>query len=279
MIVMKVAIQGTSGSFHHLAARRWFDGSPFEILPCENFSEVFSALKNNQADQAIIAIENSLHGSINQVYDLLLKYKFPVVGELPERIHQQLIGFENTELESIRRVYSHPVALTQCAEFLDEFLPQAERIEHSDTASSVALIKQQNNPKHAAIAGKTSAEEYGLEILKANIEDDPSNFTRFLVVNPNAEKITTANKASLALRTNHTPGALYRALGVFENLSINLTKLHSRPIRGQVWQYQFFIDAELNADKLQSVEKQLRAQDCQLTVLGHYRSAKTTDLK
>lgn len=274
---MNVAIQGVSGSFHHLAAQRWFGEVPFEIIPCENFGEVFLALAEGRADQAIIAIENSLHGSINQVYDLLLKYKFPVVGELPEHIHQQLIGFPDTGLEDIRRVYSHPVAFTQCAEFLDQNLPQAERIEHNDTASSVALIKQQNNPKHAAIAGHATAKEHGLAILKSNIEDDPTNFTRFLVVNLKAKPIGSADKASLVLRTNHQPGALYRALGVFDGLGINLTKLHSRPIRGQVWRYQFFIDAELDAAQLAKVTEQLKAQDCQLTILGHYSRAQTTD--
>ena len=138
---MKVAIQGIAGSFHHLAALRWF-GPETEIVPCETFLEVFQAVQDRVADHAICAVENSLYGSINEVYDLLLGFKYPIVGELPEHIHQQLIGLPGTDPSQIARVYSHPVALNQCEKFLDENLPHAERIEHHDTAEAVMLISQ-----------------------------------------------------------------------------------------------------------------------------------------
>lgn len=274
---MKIAIQGNTGSFHHLAAQRWF-GDDIEIVPCETFLEVFQALEDHIADHAICAVENSLYGSINEVYDLLLGFKYPIVGELPEHIHQQLIGFSGADLSHIERVYSHPVALSQCERFLDEFLPHAERIEHHDTAEAVGLIKQLGNPSYAAIAGHAAAQVHSMQLLREDIEDEATNFTRFLILDPMKPTVNGANKASLVLRTSHAPGALYRALGVFAGLGINLTKLHSRPIRGQVWKYQFFIDIEADKRQLDIALSELNNLGCDVTVLGHYKAAEEIEV-
>lgn len=274
---MKIAIQGSTGSFHHLAALRWF-GESIEIVPCETFLGVFQALADLEADHAICAVENSLYGSINEVYDLLLAFKYPIVGELPEHIHQQLIGLPGADVSQISRVYSHPVALNQCREFLAEHLPAAEKIEYHDTAEAVALIKQLDNPTYAAIAGHAAAAHHGMQILQENIEDERTNFTRFLILDPSASEVAGANKASLILRTSHAPGALYRALGVFANLGINLTKLHSRPIRGQVWKYQFFIDIEADQRQLDIALSELSGLGCEVTVLGHYKAAEEIEV-
>lgn len=279
-IDMKVAIQGQVDSFHHLAAERWFGDEQLELICCDSFSEVFASLSQGKADYAVCAIENSLHGSINEVYDynLLLRHQVTIVGEIPERIHQQLIGFAGTDLSSIERLYSHPVALSQCAESIGQHLPQVERIEQPDTAGSLELVRQ-NGRSAAAIAGKRAAKNYGLSVLQSSIEDEQSNFTRFLVLAKSGTKAPAkANKASLVLQTAHRPGALYHALGVFADKGVNLTKLQSRPIRGQVWRYQFFIDAELEPEQLSEVVDKLQAQDCSVIVLGNYqKAAHTTD--
>ena len=274
---MKIAIQGTTGSFHHLAALRWF-GEDIEILPCTTFLGVFQALQDGTADRGICAVENSLYGSINEVYDLLLAFKYPIVGELPEHIHQQLIVIPGADISHISRVYSHPVALDQCKGFLAEHLPAAEKIEYHDTAEAVALIRELANPTYAAIAGHAAATHHGMQVLQENIEDERTNFTRFLILDPRAEKVENANKASLILRTSHAPGALYRSLGVFANLGINLTKLHSRPIRGQVWKYQFFIDIEADKRQLDIALSELSSLGCEVTVLGHYKAAEEIEV-
>ena len=274
---MKIAIQGNTGSFHHLTAQRWF-GESIEIVPCETFLEVFQALEDRTADHAITAIENSLYGSINEVYDLLLSFKYPIVGELPEHIHQQLIGLPGADMSQITRVYSHTVALNQCEKFLDEFLPHAERIEHHDTAEAVAFIKELDNPTYAAIAGHAAAQLHGMQILREDIEDERTNFTRFLILDPSTSEVAGANKASLVLRTSHAPGALYRALGVFANVGINLTKLQSRPIRGQVWKYQFVTDIEADKRQLDIALSELSNLGCDVTVLGHYKAAEEIEV-
>lgn len=276
---MKIAIQGYEGSFHHLAAQRWFDDEQIPIVACASFGDVFLALTEGRAQYAIIAIENSLHGSINEVYDLLLRHKFSIIGEIPERIHQQLIGFEGTPLDQITHVYSHPVAFSQCASFLDTYLPNAERIEHHDTAESVAYIKTLEGRANAAIAGRVAASIHDMVLLHENIQDEDTNFTRFLVIQPEASPVLDADKVSLVLRTSHEPGALYRALGVFERHGSNLTKLQSRPIRGKVWKYQFFVDAILSKQELDAVIDELTAQQCEVTLLGHYASAATLEVE
>lgn len=267
-----VAIQGAAGSFHHLAAQKWF-GENVRIVSCKSFADVFGALETRRAGCAIVAIENSLYGSVSEVYDLLLTHNYPIIGELPEHIHQQLIGYEGTRPDAITRVYSHPVALNQCRKFLDAWLPGAERIEYHDTAESVAFIKSLNDPTAAAIASHTAARLHEMKILHTNIEDETTNFTRFLILRPGAEAVDSANKASLVLRTDHSPGALHRALGVFASLGINMTKLQSRPIRGRVFKYQFFVDIEADAEQLAIAVERLTAQECEVTVLEHYKAA------
>ena len=274
---MRVAIQGELGSFHHGAAVRWYDES-IEIVACETFRAVFESVKTGSADVAIVAIENSLYGSINEVYDLLLKYKIPIVGEVPERIHQCLIGIDSTvSLTKITHVYSHPVALAQCSDYLDKHLPQAERIENHDTAASVELIMSQKDSHAVAIAGEFASHMHKAHILRKNIQNHDTNYTRFLVLDPRSKQVIETNKASLVLRTNHQPGALYNALGVFAGEGINLSKLQSRPIPGKVWRYMFYIDVEGQIDALKDCVTKLRQQDCEVVILGQYKSQPVTD--
>lgn len=272
---MKIAIQGEAGSFHELAAHRWF-GTSIDLICCPTFGGVFAAMQNNQADAAVVAVENSLYGSINEVYDLLQKFSFPIIGEIPERIHQNLITLSGTDPKDITQVFSHPVALAQCSEFLDKNLPRAERIELHDTAAAVEHIKDMGNPGYAAIASSSAAALHGLPILQAAIEDQTTNFTRFLVLQKNPTHIQTANKASLILQTNHQPGALYRVLGVFADANVNIVKLQSRPIIGKVWKYQFYLDVQTAGRPLQNFISEITSQGCEITILGEYLAAPTT---
>lgn len=269
---MRVAIQGEAGSFHHLAARRWY-GEDFEIVPCQTFADVFQAVAGGQADQAVVAIENSLYGSINSVYDLLTKHELPIIGEISERIHQHLVTLPDAELAKITSVISHPVALEQCSDWIDKQLPGAERVEYYDTAAAVELIKKRGDKSAAAIASQLAAELSDLPILESKIENDRQNYTRFVVLAPSGQPPDNANKSSLVLQTSHKPGALYSALGVFAGAGVNLTKLQSRPVPGKVWRYLFYVDAEVAGESLRRVIKQLEKQDCKVTILGEYQAA------
>lgn len=269
---MRIAIQGESGSFHHQAAKRWFSND-VTIMPADTFADTF-ALLDHGADQAIVAVENTLYGSINETLDLIEQYRYPVVGELYLRIQQQLIGLPGTIPQDIARIYSHPVALVQCEQYLDKHFPHAERIEYPDTAGSVRLVKERNDPQIAAIAGRTAAETYDLPIIAEDI-DNKENYTRFLVINPNGTPPIDANKTSLVLTTNHTPGALAHALSVFAKSGSNLTKLQSRPVVGDPWKYRFYIDVEAAGPALDAQIAEIRQQGCTVTILGQYKAGRT----
>jgi prephenate dehydratase len=266
---MKVAIQGEPGSFHHIAAKRWF-GDEATYYCGKTFANVFEALTDSRADQAVIAIENSNHGSITSVYGLLTQYRFQIVGEISERIHQNLVGLPEAELEKVTTVYSHAVALSQSSDFLDDYLPDAKRIEFYDTAGAVELIKEQNKPGHVAIASHLAAEIVGLPILKDNIENSEQNYTRFLVIDPKGVPPEAANKASLVIETPHKAGSLHAALGVFAAGDHSITKLESRPVPAKVWKYQFYIDVEVAGTELRSAIDALEKQGCDVILLGEY---------
>lgn len=276
-MIKKIAIQGEQASFHDIAAQQFF-GADIERVCCDTFAATFAAINDGTADNAICAIENSLHGSINEVYDLLMKYQFPIIGEVYLRIDQCLIGLPGADIQDITEVYSHPVALAQCEDYLDTALLRAKRFESHDTAASVAMVKQRGDKHLAAIAGKAAAELHGLEVLAANIETNEQNYTRFVVLGRPGEAVPTRTKTSLVLRTSHKPGALYAALGAFAKRSLNLSKLQSRPVIGNAWKYLFYIDIEAGDDSPAFVEAlaELRAQDCQVSVLGSYRAALQT---
>lgn len=265
-----VAIQGQAASFHHIAARHFF-GEDIEIISCDSFAATFESLKSS--DFAVVAIENSLFGSINKVYDLLLREHCWIIGEVYLRIEQCLIGLPGTELHQIREVYTQLEAMAQCEEYLDSNLPDAKRIEYHDTAASVADVKAWGDPSKAAIASRAAADLHGMDILAAEIETNKQNYTRFVVLQKQREPIEGASKTSLVLQT-HTdtkPGALHQALGVFAKRDMNMTMLHSRPVIGKAWHYMFYIDLETPYDdSFTEVEQALDALGCSITVLGSY---------
>jgi prephenate dehydratase len=280
-----IAIQGESASFHDVAARSFF-GVDSDRVFCETFDSTFHALQDKEADFAMCAIENSLYGSINEVYDLLTAYQYTIIGEVYLRIEQCLIGLPGASIEDIETVYSHPVALAQCTEFLDKTLVKAKREEHYDTAGSVKLVKDLNNPATAAIAGREAAKLYGLQILADSIETNKENYTRFVCLarSDSADKdsepktVADANKTSLVMTTSDDPGALYRALGCFAERDINISKIQSRPIIGKAWSYMFYVDALAGIDNpvLQAALHELTTQGCTVDTLGSYKNALNT---
>ncbi|HMQ96786.1 MAG TPA: prephenate dehydratase domain-containing protein [Candidatus Nanoperiomorbaceae bacterium] len=271
--MQKILIQGELGSFHHEAAIKLF-GSDIEIIPCSSFTSVFAQIDNDIL--GLVAIENSLYGSINEVYDLLEKSDAKIIAETELSIHQNLITLPGAALADIREVYSHPVALAQCENYLANNLPHAEKVEFEDTAAAVRHITERNDPSLAAIASRAAAELYNTQILAPQIEDNPVNFTRFVALSKAPERHRAlvqqpqAGKSSITLITGHQPGALYEALGVFVSHQVNLTKLQSRPIIGEKWHYRFYLDFEASEDETELVISDLKSLDNNVVFLGNY---------
>lgn len=276
---MNIAIQGQHASYHDIATRRFF-GDDARTVNCNlPFRNVFEQLSSGAVDYALVAVENSLYGSINEVYDLLLEYRPVIIGEVYLQISQCLIGFPGTKVSDITAVHSHPIALAQCEEYLDATLAHAERFEQNDTAGSVADIKEWGDLHRAAIASKSAAEYHGMEVLAESIESNRENYTRFVVLSKKAKSVEDANKTSLVLHTpaDTKPGALYRALGGFAERGINLLMLQSRPIAGKAWKYLFYLDVAASTEDtaFKDAIQDLKQQGCTITLLGSYVDAQS----
>ncbi len=272
---MKIAFQGEPGAYSHEAAQGYF-GLDTEISPCRTFREVFERVEEAGADVGLLPIENSLTGSIHEVYDLLLEYPLPIAGEVFLSIEHRLLGLPGADLGEVEHVYSHPQALWQCERFLYEV--SAEQHAFYDTAGAAKWVAEQNGPRSAAIAGKLAAELYGLETLKERIATYDHNTTRFIVVRASPAQPgrpgspSERTKTSLVVELRHEPGALYRALGIFAERDINLTKLESRPLRTEKWRYRFYLDFEGHRDapNVRDALQALEEQAAYLRVLGSY---------
>ena len=268
---MHIAIQGQAGSFHDQAAQQWY-GPDAEIIPCTTFSEVFAAYDDGSADAIITAVENTLFGSINEVYRYIEECDAPIVGEIKLPVEQMLVGLPGAKISDITEVYSHPVALSQCRRFLQKRLSQATPIEFFDTAGAVEFIKQNGSRHCAAIAGQMAAGLYDLPILEESIHDNPDNITRFLVIEP-TDRPVDANRASLVITTDHQPGALVEVLQIFAKRRINLAKLQSQPIVGQPWKYKFFVVVDCAGQTLYQAIRDIERSNHEVTVLGEYVGA------
>lgn len=275
---MKVAIQGQAGSYHHQAATHFFD-EDFELVGKATFKDAFFALINQEVDRAVIAIENSLFGSINPVYDLLLKHKLWISGEVYLRIEHCLIGTPDSSLDDIREVYTQLEAMAQCENYLDEQLPNAERHEHHDTAASVADVKRWNDPTKAAIASEQAATLHGMKVINHGIEDNKQNYTRFVVLQRQPSDNQQANKTSLVLTSasDTKAGTLHEALSIFARHNINLSMLQSRPLVGKAWHYLFYIDVDAGVQETRSKQAlaELRTVGFDVTILGSYQNGRS----
>ena len=272
---LRVGYQGSEGAYSQLAALHHFAGAA-DSLRCigyHSFRQMLEALNAGEVDYAVLPIENSIAGSINESYDLLAKMGLSLVGEEFQPIAHCLIGAANVAVSDIRRVYSHPVALAQCGEFL-ETLEDCHVEAFADTAMSVEKVKNDGDPTQAAIASKEAAALHGLPILQRDIADHPENYTRMVMVasKPAHHEPGLRCKTSLIFSTIHEQGALARCIAIFAEQGLNLTKIESRPKPDTPFEYIFYVDFEGNVDRdtTQAALRDLEQVTTFLTVLGSY---------
>lgn len=242
----RVTIQGETGCFHEEAARRYFGDEEIEIVPCKTFEAQFERMRSETSLLGIVAIENTIAGSLLQNHELLRRSELQIIGEYKLRISHVLAALPGERLDTLTEVNSHPIALMQCGEFLKAH-PQLKAVEKDDTAGSAAEIAARHLAGHAAICGRLAAEHYGLDILEEGIETNKRNFTRFLLLadHYHADRYvrpTKADKASLVFSLPHTQGSLSKVLTILSFYDINLTKIQSMPIIGCEWEYRFYVD-------------------------------------
>ncbi|HEY9016190.1 MAG TPA: prephenate dehydratase, partial [Gemmatimonadales bacterium] len=279
---MRVAIQGSYGSFSEAASRRrWPE---LEALPCRDVKDVVAAVRDGRADAGCLPIENSLIGSVTTTYDLLQEAfgdgALRLTHEILHPVHHTIMGLRGASLQNIRRVLSHPVALGQCRIWLSEHLPDAELVSAWDTAGSAEIVAQEGDLTQAAIAARPAADAHGLVPLAERIEDDPTNQTRFLTFSraESAESLKSPEgsryKTSLIVLVDHKPGMLALTLQAFGARGVNLMALQSRPERSAPWTYRFYVDVEGSASdpRVSEALEEIDALAAQLIVLGSYEA-------
>lgn len=278
----KVTIQGVAGCYHDAAAHLYFDGEEIQTIECETFPVMFDTLSTDASLLGIVAIENTIAGSLLQNHELLRQSNLRIIGELKLRISHVLCSLPGQSVETLTEVNSHPMALMQCEQFLRRH-PNLKIVERLDTAGSAKEISEGKLTGHAAVCGEYAANLYGLEILEKSIETNKRNFTRFLIVadpllaseiGPTEREI---NKASIVFTLPHTHGALSKVLTILSFYDINLSKIQSTPIVGREWEYRFYVDVTF--DSLiryhQSIEA-VRPLIKDLRILGEYAEATIT---
>lgn len=275
----KVAIQGVPGSFHDIAAHRYFEGEEIELICCDTFEQVFDALKDDINTVALVAIENTIAGSLLHNYELLRDSGKTIVGEHKLRISHSIMCLPTDYWADIEEVNSHPVALMQCREFLSNH-PSLKVVEVADTAGAARDINKKQLHGHAAICHKDAAEIYGMKILQEGIETNKHNFTRFLVLADTSKagkmrEVTKTNKASLVFTLPHEEGSLSAILSVLSFYKLNLTKIQSLPILGQEWRYMFYIDlAYEDYTRYRQAINAITPLTKELKLLGEYNNGK-----
>ena len=250
----------------------------YEVLPCAVSTDVFAALLAGRAQCAVLPIENTLHGAVTEHYDLLLKHPVRIDAEGLLQIRHNLIAAPGVELAAIRTVLSHPVALNQCRKFLQDFT-QAHALPFYDTAGSVKHIMEESLKDTAGLAPELAAEEYGANILLRGVEDHAQNFTRFHVIRRREDPRPTAepDKLSVAFALDHKPGTLVKALQVLAATGVNLTRIESRPVPGQPWEYVFFVEFRFSsAAAADAALKALRSETRMVRELGRYKAVATS---
>ncbi len=278
----KIAIQGTLGSYHDIAAHKYFEGEEIELICCATFEDVFQAIHKDSQVIGMLAIENTIAGSLLHNNELLRQSGTQIMGEYKLRISHSFVCLPEEDWDDIKEVNSHPIALMQCREFLQQH-PDIKVVEGEDTALSAEMIKTGHLKGHAAICSKVAAERYGMKILQEGIETNKHNFTRFLVVADPWQvdelrryQSSAINKASMVFTLPHTEGSLSQVLSILSFYNINLTKIQSLPIIGREWEYQFYVDVAFN-DYLRY--KQAIAAITPLTkelkILGEYAEGKS----
>lgn len=274
----KIAIQGGKGSFHDVAAHRYFEGEDIELICCATFEEVVRQIQRDSSVMALMAIENTIAGSLLQNYELIRNSHVRIVGEHKLRISHSIVCLPEESWDDIKEVNSHPIALMQCRAFLSEH-PQMKVVEAEDTAKSAELIQRENLKGHAAICAKEAAELYGMKVLQEGIETNKHNYTRFLVLadewqaNEKSLNNEEKDKSSVVFALPHEEGSLSQVLSILSFYKINLTKIQSLPILGHEWEYLFYVDVKFD-DYLrfrQSINA-ITPLTRELRILGEYAS-------
>jgi prephenate dehydratase len=277
----KVAIQGGLGAYHGIAAENFF-GEEVEIVPCIAFRDIFTAIEKAPNTIGIMAIENTIAGSLLGNYELLKKNKLPIAGEYKQRISHCLAALPGQTIHDIKEVQSHPIALMQCTEFLDA-LPGIKIVEHEDTALAAKDVAEKQMTATAAICSAKAAAIYGLNILARGIETNKHNFTRFLVfgnkwIVEEIQQNEVLNKSSIVFTLPHNEGSLSKVLSVISFYGINLTKIQSLPIIGREWEYQFYIDVKFSSmERYHQSLDAIRPLISELKLLGEYPEGKQSE--
>lgn len=278
----KVAIQGGLGAYHGIAAENFF-GEEVDIVPCATFKDIFKSIEKNPNTIGIMAIENTIAGSLLPNYELLKLNKLPIMGEFKQRISHCLAALPGQTVHDIKEVQSHPIALMQCTNYL-QTLPNVRVVEHEDTALAARDIAAQHAKGMAAICSARAAEIYGLEILARGIETNKHNFTRFLIFGNKwmAQELQAnevLNKSSIVFTLPHAEGSLSKVLSVFSFYDINLTKIQSLPIIGCEWEYQFYVDLKFaNLERYHQSLSAIRPLISELHILGEYPDGRQSDM-
>ena len=276
-IMKRVTIQGEKGCFHEAAARRYFNDEAIEIVPCSGFNELFKSMNDDRSLWGIVAIENTIAGSLLQNHELLRNSELQIVGEYKLRISHVLATLPDENIGDIKEVNSHPIALMQCEEFLSKH-PDLKIVEKDDTAGSAREIAEKGLNGHAAICSKLAAEIYGLHPLYESIETNKRNFTRFLIL---ADRFVADNrlknkneidKASVVFTVQHKQGCLSKVLTILSFYDINLTKIQSMPIIGREWEYRFYVDVTFeDYTRYRQAITAIEPLTGELKILGEYK--------
>src|ERR1700743_166720 len=267
----RVAIQGIRASFHEEAAFKFF-GEDIHTIECSSFKKTFEALESREADYVVMAIENSIAGSILPNYSLMMGYGFPIVGEVYLPIQLHLMALPGVKFEDVKNVTSHPIAIRQCVDFFDEY-PHLNIVESNDTAACAKRIRDENLRDTVAIANTLAAKLYQLDVLERRIESNKKNFTRFLILtnHDNVEKKEN-NKASLCFQVSNQVGALAKVLQIFAEQSINMSKIQSMPVIGRRNEYNFYVDVEWdNQKQYDTAIRQVLKYTHNFNILGEYQ--------
>lgn len=267
---VKVVFQGVEGAYSYAAMRAYFPES-IKSFHAETFRDAMEEVFSGKADYAVLPIENSTQGIVTDIYDLLAEYELHIVGEQVIRVDHVLLGLPGTEIRDIKRVYSHPQALSQCSRFLERH-PQWKTVKTENTAASAKKVQEEQNPAQAAIASRTAGELFGLKILAENICHNDQNVTRFIIVSAKALYEKNAEKISVCFELPHSTGTLYNMLSHIIYNGLNMSRIESRPIPGKTWEYRFFVDFEgnLKDPAVKNAIRGLKAEANRVRVLGNY---------
>ncbi|WP_373116003.1 prephenate dehydratase [Holdemania massiliensis] len=271
---IKVGYQGAHGTFSEIAVQEFFKNQVFEACNYKNFPSIIADVEKGMIDYALLPVENTTTGIIYRTYDLLKDSDIFAVGEILVRIDEHLIGLPQSKIEDLREVYSHPEPLDQCSGFFAVH-PWIKPVTYQDTAKSVEYVAQCQDPTKAALGSWLAAQYYDLPILKERVQDNQLNTTRFFCVVKGEQSVPEADKISMYFVVNHEPGALYEVIRVFAQRGINMLKLESRPIRGRMFEYCFYIDFDgsLLQDKTREAIAEVREHCLEVKVLGSYKRA------